>query len=78
MQLSKDCDGTANRPSNRGYISLPGGNPECDRLYESSTVWENPERSQPSADRRLGEAAPCQPDQSYCSNLQHKEKARTT
>ena len=38
---------------------------------------ENPKKSQPSADRRLGEAAPCQPDQSYCSNLRHKEKART-
>ena len=39
---------------------------------------KNPERSQPSADQRLGQAAPCQLDQSYCSNLQHEEKARTT
>ena len=76
-QLSKDRDGTATRPSNRGYIFLPGGNLERDRLYESSTGGENPERSQPSADRRLSKATPCQPDQSYCSNLRHKEKART-
>ena len=32
-QLPKDCDGTATGPSNRGYISLRGGNIECDRLY---------------------------------------------
>ena len=38
---------------------------------------KNPERSQTSADRRLGQAAPCQPDQSYCPNLQYEEKART-
>ena len=77
-QLSKDCDGTATQPSNRGHISIPGRNLECDRLHESCTVRENPERSQPPADRRFGKAAPRQPDQSYCSNLQHKEKARTT
>ena len=77
VQLSKDRDGTATGLSNRGYISLPGGNLERDRLYESGTGGENPEKSQPSADRRLGKAAPCQPDQSYCSNLQHEEKATT-
>ena len=68
-QLSKNCDGTATGPSNRGYISLPGGNLEHDRLYESGMGGKNPERSQPSADRRLGQAAPCQQDQSYCPNL---------
>ena len=78
MQLSKDCDGTTTGPSNRGHTSIPGGNLERDRRYESGTVRENSERSQPPADRRFGEAAPCQPDQSYCSNLQHEEKARTT
>ena len=78
VQLSKDHDGTATGPSNRGYISLPGGNLEPDRLYESGMGGKNPERSQPSADRRLGHVAPCQPDQSYCPNLQHEEKARTT
>ena len=71
VQLSKDRDGTATGPSNRGYISIPGGNLEHDRLYESSMGGKNPKRSQPSADRRLGQAAPCQPDQSYCPNLQH-------
>ena len=68
-QLSKDHDGTATRPPNRGHISIPGGNLEHDRLHESCTVGENPERSQPPADRRFGKAAPCQPDQTYCSNL---------
>ena len=68
-QLPKDHDGTATRPSNRGHISIPGGNLECHKLHESCTVGENPERSQPPADRRFGKAAPCQPDQSYCSNL---------
>ena len=68
-QLSKDCDGTATRPPNRGHISIPGGNLEHDRLHESCMVGENPERSQPPADRRFGEAAPYQPDQSCCSNL---------
>ena len=68
-KLSKDCDGTATRPSDRGYLSLQGGNFECDRLYESGTGGKNPERSQPSADRGRGKAAPCQPDQSYCANL---------
>ena len=55
--------------TNRGHISIPGGNLECDRLHESCTVGENPKRSQSPADRRFGEVAPCQPDQSYCSNL---------
>ena len=78
MQLSKDHDGTATRPPNRGHIPIQGGNLECDRLHESCKVGENPKRSQPPADRRLRKATPHQPDQSYCSNLQHKEKARTT
>ena len=78
VKLSKDRDGTATGPSDRGYLSLQGGNFECDRLYESGTGRKNPERSQPSADRGLGQAAPCQPDQSYCANLQNEEKARTT
>ena len=69
VKLSKDCDGTATRPSDRGYLSLQGGNFECDRLYESGTGGKNPKRSLPSADRGLGQAAPCQPDQSYCANL---------
>ena len=77
-QLSKDRDGTATRPSNRGHISIPGRNLERDGLHESCKVRENPERSQPPADRRFDKTAPCQPDQSYCSNLQHEEKARTT
>ena len=69
VQLPKDRDGTATGPSNRGHISIPERNLECDRLHESCMVGENPERSQPPVDRRFGEAAPCQPDQSYCSNL---------
>ena len=77
-QLFKDHDGTATGPSNRGHIFIPGGNLECDRLHESCTVGENPKRSQPPADRRFGKATPYQPNQSYCSNLQHEEKARTT
>ena len=68
-KLSKDFDGTATRPSDRGYLSLQGGNLGHDRLYESGTGGKNPKRSQPSADRGLGQAAPCQPDQSYCANL---------
>ena len=69
VKLSKDCDGTATGPSDRGYLSLQGGNFEHDRLYESGTGRKNPERSQSSADRGLGQTAPCQPDQSYCANL---------
>ena len=69
MKLSKECDGTATGPSDRGYLSLQGGNLEHDRLYESSMGGKNPERSQPSADRGFGQAAPCQPDESYCANL---------
>ena len=68
-KLSKDRDGTATGPSDRGYLSLQGGNFEHDRLYESGMGGKNPKRSQPPADRGLGQAAPCQPDQSYCANL---------
>ena len=78
VKLSKDRDGTTTRPSDRGYLSLQGGNFERDGLYESGIGRKNPERSQPSADRGLGQAAACQPDQSYCANLRNEEKARTT
>ena len=69
MKLSKDYDGTATGPSERGHLSLQGGNFEHDGLYESGTGGKNPERSQLSADGRLGQAAACQPDQSYCAKL---------
>ena len=68
-QLPKDCDGTATRPSSQGYISIQGGNIEHDRLHEGCKVRKNPERPQPPADRRFGETATHQPDQSDCSNL---------
>ena len=38
--------------------------------YMKAVWWGRIQKSsQPPPDRRFGEAAPCQPDQSYCSNL---------
>ena len=45
-KLSKDCNGPATGPPNRGHISLPGGDHECDGLHESSTSSENPQREE--------------------------------
>ena len=69
VKLPQDHDGTATRPSERRNLSLEGGNSECDRLYESCACGKDSEGPQPSANRGVGQAAICQPDQSHCPNI---------
>ena len=77
-KLSQDRNGTATRSPNRGHLPLQGGNLERDRLHESSTSWKNTQRSQSPTNRRLGQAATCQPDESDCINLQNEENIKNT
>ena len=68
-KLPQDCDGTAPGPSEKGHLSLQGGNSKCDRLHESGATGQDPKRSQPPAHRGLNQAVTCQPDQSNCANV---------